>query len=121
MSDKKDAAKTKIKLTNTFKGVSPSLFFGNDKWSGTTKAQYKIKLSEANLNQIAKNAKISKSQIKPAAGGKKTTVFGVNGYMISLESTKKNRNIFRCSIYEKTRIGIIVDDTISTKSWPKII
>ena len=89
MSDKKDAAKTKIKLTNTFKGVSPSLFFGNDKWSGTTKAQYKIKLSEANLNQIAKNAKISKSQIKPAAGGKKTTVFGVNGYMISLESTKK--------------------------------
>jgi hypothetical protein len=89
MRDKKDAAKTKIKLTNTFKGVSPSLFFGNDKWSGTTKAQYKIKLSEANLNQIAKNAKISKSQIKPAAGGKKTTAFIVNGYTIGLESTKK--------------------------------
>jgi hypothetical protein len=89
MRDKKDAAKTKTKLTNTFKGVSPSLFFGNDKWSGTTKAQYKIKLSEANLNQIAKNAKISKSEIKPAAGGKKTTAFIVNGYTIGLESTKK--------------------------------
>jgi len=89
MSDKKDAAKTKIKLTNTFKGADKSLFFGNDKWSGTTKAQYKIKLSEANLNQIAKNAKISKSQIKPAAGGKKTTAFIVNGYTIGLESTKK--------------------------------
>jgi len=89
MKDKKDAGKTKIKLTNTFKGVSPSLFFGNDEWSGTTKAQYKIKLSEANLNQIVKNAKISKSKIKPAAGGKKTTVFDVNGYTISLETTKK--------------------------------
>ncbi len=71
MKDKKDAASIKKILTNTFKGVSPSLFFGDDKWSGTTKAQYKIKLSEANLNQIAKNAKISKSKIKPAAGGKK--------------------------------------------------
>jgi len=89
MKDKKDAGKTKIKLTNAFRGVSPSLFFGEDKWSGTTKAQYKIKLSEANLNQIAKNAKISKSEIKPAAGGKKTTSFVVNGYTIGLETSKK--------------------------------
>ena len=89
MSDKKDAAKTKIKLTNTFKGESPSLFFGNDKWSGTTKAQYKIKLSEANLNQIAKNAKIPKLQIKSVAGGKKTTIVTVNGYTINFKTTKK--------------------------------
>ena len=79
---------TKKALTNAFKEVSPSLFFGNDKWSGTTKAQYKIKLSEANLNQIAKNVKIPQSQIKPAAG-KKTTTFTVNGYVIGLETSKK--------------------------------
>ena len=89
MKDKKDATKTKKMLTDAFKGVKHSLFFGEDIWSGTTKAQYKIKLSEENLNQIVKNAKISKSQIKPAVGGKKTTIFDVNGYTIKLETSKK--------------------------------
>ena len=88
MRDKNIAAPTKKALTNAFKGVSPSLFFGEDKWSGTTKAQYKIKLSEANFNIIVKNAKIPLSQIKPAAG-KKTTTFIVNGYVIGLETSKK--------------------------------
>ena len=88
MRDKNITAPTKKALTNAFKGVSPSLFFGEDKWSGTTKAQYKIKLSEANLNIIVKNVKIPQSQIKPAAG-KKTTTFTVNGYVIGLETSKK--------------------------------
>jgi hypothetical protein len=93
MKDKKNAAQTKIKLKNTFKDVSPSLFFGNDVWSGTKSAlvkdQYKITLSEANLNQIAKNAKIPKLQIKSVAGGKKTTIVTVNGYTINFKTTKK--------------------------------
>ena len=88
MKNKNIAAPTKKALTNAFKGVSPSLFFGEDKWGGTTKAQYKIKLSEANLNIIVKNVKIPQSQIKPAAG-KKTTTFTVNGYVIGLETSKK--------------------------------
>ena len=89
MKDKKDAGKTKIKLTNAFKGVKPALFFGDDAWSGTTKAQYKIKLSEANLNQIVKNVKIPKTQIKPKSGGKKITIFKINDYSIYLETTAK--------------------------------
>jgi|TARA_B110001454_G_scaffold22635_1_gene22164 hypothetical protein len=88
MKNKNIAAPTKKALTVAFKGVSPSLFFGEDKWSGTTKAQYKIKLSEANFNIIAKNIKIPQSQIKPAAG-KKTTTFTVSGYVIGLETSKK--------------------------------
>ena len=52
MKDKKDAGKTKIKLTNAFKGVKPALFFGDDAWSGKTTVQCKIKLSQENFNQI---------------------------------------------------------------------
>jgi hypothetical protein len=88
MKNKNLAAPTKKTLTTAFKGVSPSLFFGDDAWSGTTEAQYKIKLSEANLNKIAGNVKIPQTQIKLAAGKKKTT-FTVNGYTIGLETTKK--------------------------------
>ena len=88
MDNKTIAAPTKKALTNAFKGVSPSLFFGEDTWSGTTRAQYKIKLSEANFNIIVKNIKIPLSQIKPAAG-KKTTTFTLNGYTIGLETSRK--------------------------------
>ena len=89
MKDKKDAAKTKKMLTNAFKGVKPALFFGDDVWSGKTTVQYKIKLSQENFNQIVKNVKIPKTQIKPKSGGKKITIFKINDYSIYLETTAK--------------------------------
>ena len=88
MDKKNIAAPTKITLTNAFRGVDPSLFFGEDIWSGTTKARYKIKLSEGNFDIVAKNANITKTNIKRAAG-KRTTIFDVNGYSIYLETSAK--------------------------------
>ena len=88
MDKKNIAASTKTVLTNIFKRVNPSLFFGEDIWSGTTKARYKIKLSEGNFDIVAKNANITKTNIKKAAG-KRTTIFDVNGYSIYLETTAK--------------------------------